>query len=107
MPSQLVRTPVGPSGNPQCYWTTGTPAVLSTSIIAFPRSRFQLAFPRGAPVIAEADPTEGYDPIADCPFTLVEIEEVETFEGIGTYRLKLTGNAQQYSYEDLAQIVMP
>ena len=52
-------------------------------------------------------PTNGYDPIENNAFTMVQIDEIGTFDGIGRYRLSLTGNAHQYDYEDEAQIVAP
>jgi hypothetical protein len=54
-------------------------------------------------------PTEGLDPRKDSPFTYVEIQEKQgqTFNGMKTYQIELTGNAQQYSFEDQVQISEP
>lgn len=58
---------------------------------------------------SEVSPTNGLDPVEDCPFTLVEIEKIELQEpnGMETYRLELIGNAQQYSYFNEVQIALP
>jgi hypothetical protein len=49
------------------------------------------------------------DPIKDAPFTFVEIKEKDgqTFNGMKTYQIELTGNAQQYSDENQVQISQP
>ena len=47
--------------------------------------------------------TNGLDPVNDCPFTLIEIEQIETLNGQHQYRIGLNGNAQQYTYEDQSQ----
>jgi alkaline phosphatase len=54
-------------------------------------------------------PTEGLDPIKDSPFTYVVIQEKhgQIFNGMKTYQIELTGNAQQYSFEDQVQISEP
>lgn len=54
-------------------------------------------------------PTEGLDPRKDSPFTYVVIQEKhgQTFNGTKTYQVELTGNAQQYSFEDQVQISEP
>lgn len=53
--------------------------------------------------------TNGLDPRKDSPFTLVTIREKcrHTFNGMKTYQVELTGNAQQYSFEDQVQIDTP
>ncbi len=53
--------------------------------------------------------TEGLHPKKDSPFTFVEIKEKtkESFNGMKTYRVKLIGNAQQYTYTDQVQISKP
>ncbi|GAB6908985.1 hypothetical protein JCM12296A_48260 [Desulfosarcina cetonica] len=59
---------------------------------------------------SEVSPTEGLDPVTDSPFTLVEIRklnEVDTFNGLQTYQVKLNGNAQQYTFQDQLIIVEP
>lgn len=58
---------------------------------------------------SEVSPTEGLDSITDNPFTLVEIrsKKNEDFNGMKTYEVKLKGNAQQYSYEDQVQVMVP
>jgi alkaline phosphatase len=57
----------------------------------------------------EVSPTEGMHPRKDSPYTFVEIKEKgkKTFNGMKTYEITLTGNAQQYSYEDQVQIETP
>lgn len=57
----------------------------------------------------EVSPTEGLDPVKDSPFTFVEVkqERADEFNGIRTYQIALTGNAQQYTYEDQVQILAP
>nr|WP_320190091.1 metallophosphoesterase [uncultured Desulfobacter sp.] len=55
-------------------------------------------------------PTEGYDSKTDNPFTFVEIREkgkYKEFNGMKTYEIILTGNAQQYSFEDQIVIGKP
>ena len=54
----------------------------------------------------EVSPTEGMHPEKDSPYSLVEITELKKlqFDGKATYRISITGNAQQYSFED--QIVI-
>jgi alkaline phosphatase len=57
----------------------------------------------------QVSPSEGLHAKNDSPFTFVEIREkkAESFNGMKSYLVKLTGNAQQYSYEDLVQISNP
>lgn len=58
---------------------------------------------------AEVSATNGLDPEEDCPFTLVEIDQIQAPQpnGMDTYRLELRGNAQQYSYSDEVQLAVP
>jgi hypothetical protein len=52
---------------------------------------------------SDVSPTEGLDPIKDCPFSMVEIKAMkhqDVFNGLKTYEVILKGNAQQYTFKD-------
>ena len=51
----------------------------------------------------KASSTNGTDPVLDNPFSLIEIEEIETINGQTKYDVRIMGNAQQYTYMDQTQ----